>query len=77
MKVLEAVLSSKYRPQANEIRKALEVSNVLTWDAIDNAPRLIGSKVAGIDVYQFVATIRKYKNQDFEIMEEEDNGDNL
>ena len=55
----ELLAGSPFADKAKEIEKALAAARVKTLDDLDNAPRLLGSSVAGYSTYQICAFLRQ------------------
>lgn len=56
--VYELLAGSPFEDKAAEIHQAFSAAKVKTLDDIDNAPRLLGSNVAGYSTYQVCAFLR-------------------
>ena len=57
--VYDLLAGSPFEDKAAEIHQAFSAAKVNTLDDIDNAPRLLGSNVAGYSTYQVCAFLRK------------------
>ena len=55
----ELLAGSPFVDKAKEIEQALNAARVKTLDDLDNAPRLLGSSVAGYSTYQICAFLRQ------------------
>jgi hypothetical protein len=57
--VSKLLAESPFKDKTKEIEQAFSAAGVKTLDDVDNAPRLLGSNVAGYSTYQVCAFLRK------------------
>jgi len=56
--IYDLLLGSPFEDKAAEISSAFSSAGVKTLDELDNAPRLLGSSVAGYSAYQVCSFLR-------------------